>query len=227
MELWVVVSCQIWVLATEFWFFGKTVCVVTHRPICLIHIKTKILTKHILQECWRSNSGLCACKADLFQAEISPHLSHMFFNVYHFTLFSLDYSMLVHGTVPVVMYVVRKRMNQDYECQRSLHSAEGLQWVQQLPLYSALQRTLNNPERPTEFQDLEFSVSKSNVNVNFRVETGKEVRPYQCLPSGPVKNCYRCTSDNVYQVFSTPLGSGGLRMPRGVVILGSDLWCWG
>lgn len=37
--------------------------------------------------------------------------------------------MLVHGAVPVGMYVVRKSMNQDYDCQRSLHSAEGLRWV--------------------------------------------------------------------------------------------------
>lgn len=138
--------------------------------------------------------------------------------------------MLVHGAVPVVMYVVRKRMNQDYECQRSLHSTEGLQWVPTAALYSALRRTLNNPGTHTEFQDLESFVFKSNFSVNFRVETGKEVRPYRCLPglsNGPVKNCYRCTSDNVYQVCSTPLGSGGLRMPWDVVILGRDLWGWG
>lgn len=32
MGLWVMVSCQIWVLATEFWSFGKAVCVVTKEP---------------------------------------------------------------------------------------------------------------------------------------------------------------------------------------------------
>lgn len=106
---------------------------------------TRILTKHISQECWRSNSGLHTCKADIFQAEISPHLSHMFFSVYHFTLFSLDYSMLVHGAVPVVMYVVRKIMNQDYECQRSLYSTEGLQWVPTAAFIFSITKNIKQP----------------------------------------------------------------------------------
>lgn len=144
MELWVVVSCQIWVFATEFWSFGKAVCVVTHRPICLIHIETwPGFWPSIFYR--RSKSGLSACKADIFQAEISPHLSHMSFSVYHFTLFSLDYSMLVHGAVPVVMYVVMKRMNQDYECQRSLHSAEGLQWVPTAAFIFSITRNIKQP----------------------------------------------------------------------------------
>lgn len=53
--------------------------------------------------------------------------------------------MLVHGAVPVVMYVVRKIMNQDYECQRSLYSTEGLQWVPTAAFIFSITKNIKQP----------------------------------------------------------------------------------
>lgn len=73
LELLVTVSFYMRVLGTEVSAFSRAVCVVNQGTIYLAPIAS-ILTRHILLECWGSNSGLCLCKADTFQLNLSTSL---------------------------------------------------------------------------------------------------------------------------------------------------------
>ena len=70
-----VVSRQIWVLETEILSFARKICAANHRAIYLGPISS-IIARHILQECWGSNSGLCACKADTSPVEQTSNLQY-------------------------------------------------------------------------------------------------------------------------------------------------------